>query len=413
LGNFFVITAISPGIRKIINRSLTQQRFADELEQISNGRYIYTAAAISNWEKTPNTLRFDDRGLLISQLKVLNKFDGINSLTEANRLLRAGHYLELQRDEISAINESWLVEENQPIIEIQTVPSATPWLIFLSSIGILFKELRFPASRQSQQTVPLWSPARIFILACWFGATILVWRSSLPLLYWPLQEPLATAVIYALSTIIIPALIALFVWMDQQRFWQELQKPRIPGFLWTLVGALIGFNASYLFIFAILLVLNDFALPNLGDLSSLLQFLTALPVVFCTVFGARQVPLEILRTFDNIHFSRRDTVVLIILVLIGPIVGIVFYHTYSLLLDQPLAGTLVILIVVLALSGFTIWQERRAGTSAIPASSWAILIGMFWILYVLATGELYQVALVMITIVAVVIGLWIWESRRV
>ncbi len=400
------------GDPKNLNRYLTLERFVAVLDEESDGRVIYSHATIANWETGKNRPPTDDRELLVALLKALHKYGGISTLDEAKKLVWAGGFYELQEDEITQISEAWLEKEDPVVDPVKPLLAASHWLIFLTSVKLLFTEFRLPIYRPNNPLQPARTLERIFLLACWFLASVLIWRFCLPLFYWPPQDPLQVVIVYAVSTIFINAFIALIIWIDQRRHWPKLRSPAVANYLWTLIGALTGFHSFFLLFLAVLLIFLDFGFPGIGTLSFPLQFLAALPVTFFAVLGARQVPLELSRILPEMRFNRQDAIILISLMLIGPVIGWTLFHTHELLMERPFAGTTLVIILVLLLTGLPLLQQSREGSTTMPAFAWAIIIGFLWILYMIATGDFYQIIVVTISVMVVVFILWVWDRRH-
>jgi len=81
---------------------LTQARLG-ELIGLELGDTGYAGAAVSYWEQDKYKISEDDRLVLVSLIKVLHKGGGLTEQTEANELLRAGNYRDLNEKESSTI----------------------------------------------------------------------------------------------------------------------------------------------------------------------------------------------------------------------------------------------------------------------------------------------------------------------
>ncbi len=86
---------------------LTQERLAELLEHEANISG-YTGIRISNWERGQETIRHDNRELLVGLIIILHRHGGFSSLQEANELLFAGGYRDLDEAEIGQVNGHWL-----------------------------------------------------------------------------------------------------------------------------------------------------------------------------------------------------------------------------------------------------------------------------------------------------------------
>lgn len=82
---------------------LSQERLGQLLGQELNLQKVYSAAAVSDWERGVSTIHANDRLLLISLPKVLHEHGGIIDLEKANDLLLAGNFRPLDEDETRKI----------------------------------------------------------------------------------------------------------------------------------------------------------------------------------------------------------------------------------------------------------------------------------------------------------------------
>lgn len=89
---------------------LTQERLAELLEQEANVKG-YTAIRVSNWERGEEVIRHDNRQLLVGLVQVLSVCGGVTTLDEADTLLHAGDYRQLNEAEMQQINPAWLSGE--------------------------------------------------------------------------------------------------------------------------------------------------------------------------------------------------------------------------------------------------------------------------------------------------------------
>ena len=106
-------------------RPLTQSRLAELLEQEpSTGSY--TGAAISHWEKGKYRIDHDDRGVLVGLIRVFCKRGGIKTLGEAEALLKAGNYRDLDESEIRHISPAWMGEKPEQKSHPPAIAAAEP-----------------------------------------------------------------------------------------------------------------------------------------------------------------------------------------------------------------------------------------------------------------------------------------------
>ncbi len=81
---------------------LTQERLGELLGD-ELGHAGYSGAAVSDWERGKSKIHADDRLALVGLLAALHRCGGLNTLTEANRLLQAGNYRALDVQEQARI----------------------------------------------------------------------------------------------------------------------------------------------------------------------------------------------------------------------------------------------------------------------------------------------------------------------
>ncbi len=98
------------------SRLLSQERLGELIGQ-KLGISGYSGAAISDWERNKSHINKDERRVLLSLIEVMHTGGGIKSLDEANQLLLAGNYRDLNQAELQLIDKEWLnqktAESNQ------------------------------------------------------------------------------------------------------------------------------------------------------------------------------------------------------------------------------------------------------------------------------------------------------------
>ncbi len=108
------------------NKTLSQAHFAEELQKISD--IIYSNRMIGLWEQGKRPIGKDSRYLLLSIIKVLEKYDGITTLEDANQLLHSADYVALTDSEIADIQPNWLTNTPRTYVipAIDTQKAALP-----------------------------------------------------------------------------------------------------------------------------------------------------------------------------------------------------------------------------------------------------------------------------------------------
>ncbi len=83
-------------------RRLSQERYG-ELVGREIGTTAYSGAAVSDWETGKSKIHANDRALLVSLIKILVRCGGCKVVEEANELLNAGNYRDLDAGEASTV----------------------------------------------------------------------------------------------------------------------------------------------------------------------------------------------------------------------------------------------------------------------------------------------------------------------
>ncbi len=100
---------------------LTQARLGELL-----GDYLgdagYSGAAVSDWERDKSKISEDDRLVLVSLIRTLYQCGGLSTIDQADALLQAGNYRDLDRSEAQAIfGDAAAAQKSQP------TPAETPF----------------------------------------------------------------------------------------------------------------------------------------------------------------------------------------------------------------------------------------------------------------------------------------------
>lgn len=83
---------------------LTQGKIVEELSYLSSEDKLLDVAVYSRWETGKSTIDHTKRAILLGLIKIFVKFDGLNSLDEADHLLETGGYSRLKPEEIEQLN---------------------------------------------------------------------------------------------------------------------------------------------------------------------------------------------------------------------------------------------------------------------------------------------------------------------
>jgi small GTP-binding protein len=87
-------------------RILTQRQLGELLGE-ELGAASFTGATVSEWERDQSQIHHYQREVLVALIRVLHKYGGITSPSDANLLLQAGNYRPLDADESYNVNPKW------------------------------------------------------------------------------------------------------------------------------------------------------------------------------------------------------------------------------------------------------------------------------------------------------------------
>ncbi len=424
---------------------LTQERFG-ELVGTELG-ISYTGAAVSDWERGKTKIHADDRGLLMAMIKVLHEYEGIGAINEANQLLKAGNFRNLDPLEEKKIFTSTISnreteqgeqlavsQQAQAVIQdgnsqVNPVPPSvqeadfsnsllthpeqpspgqkTSKPFFLSLLENLLSvpeaELRELIDKATEGPSPSWprilvsltrrftdrlSIFQVFKFILWIWVLLLVLTLIMPSLRWPFPNrdtALSAIVTYAAGSILIPALISLLTNTKDHQFWRAQQGVSALNLrLYTHQGASVGFHVAYFFVFMIGLLVYNFGW----------RFMTwteLVPATFLVTLGyasARLIPYNLFAAFRRL--SLEDGRIFFIFLLVGPAWGYFFFETYDILLTRSL-GIFIVLASLTILLAMMALRYRQSGSMDIPIRWWII----FWLSFLLC--QLLLIGLMQLT----------------
>ena len=197
----------------------------------------------------------------------------------------------------------------------------------------------------------------VLLAIFWIFVWGLGWALTFRLMSWPFSDPadVRIAVIqYAIGSILIPVLTTIPIFMKEQTFWQR-QKNLDRRLLWlyTLQGAIVGFQVGYMSIFFVALFIYQVGIyPYLRWLGVLLALL---PVILGYA-AAREVPFNLWRVYKRL--SLKDGGIFFIFALLGPVWSLFFLAIYPVLL-APGYGLAILLVAISILALLKTWQKRR------------------------------------------------------
>lgn len=338
---------------------LTQETFG-ELVGREVGINGYTGAAVSDWERGKSKIHAEDRRLLLIIVKVLHAYGGIKTVQEADQLLRAGNYRELNEKEAQQIFDR---VAGEPTVG-EFVSKRNNSESFFSSLvenvfAISEEDLREALVKTEEGPFPSWprklaflmrkaserwslSLSTIFWVIVWALARWLI-SPSLRLPFSDQNSALSAMIMYVGGTVAIPLLIGLLVKTKDSDYWgqQGLAHTKLLR-LYTYQGAAIGFNLGYFFIFPFALIryylqLGPSVWPELAAVT--------LGLILGSM-GARVVPHNLWLAYHRLLF--KDGAIFFVAAFVGPLWGIFFLKFRSILLE-PFWGGMVILVALILL----------------------------------------------------------------
>jgi hypothetical protein len=366
---------------------LTQEKFG-ELVGAKLG-ISYSGTAVSDWEREKSKIHADNRPVLIAIVAVLYEYGGIRIIAEANQLLKAGNFRNLDSEE----EEKIFIGASQAGIE-QATPVQKTSLIY-SLLGNLFSipqnELQELIIKAQKGPSPSWPRFIVFLtrrfsdrlsvfqilkFILWIWVWLLAWVLLTPSLRWPFSNPahaLLAIIRYAAGSLIIPALVGALTRTNDNGFWREQEGVSKRNLrLYTHQGASIGFHVGYFVVFMLDLVLYNFGWRS----ETWLELVSVAFLVALGYSGARLVPYNLFAAFQRL--SLKDGWLFFSFVLVGPAWGYFFFETRDILLTQSM-GIFIVLSSLTILIGMMAWRYRQSGTTEIPLRWWIL----FWVSFLL------------------------------
>jgi len=370
------VTAFGDALRKFrqgsndphrLNRRLTQERLGDLIGE-EMGDLGYTGAAISEWERGKSKPSPDDRKVLIALMHILYRCSGLQTVSEAEQLLKLGNYRALDEDETRRIfqdNPNGIDAEEAVSKEKNSERSASSWLAGMFSISQ--NELNQLLTKAREGPEPFWprvlatlmrsvsdqfSPSMSTIL--WIVVWLLTMWLISPSLRFPFADHDAAFValcLYAGASLIIPLLVGALVNTKDSEYWKA-QSGVNPFFLrlYTYQGAGIGFNVGYFLVFP--LSLGRYYL-GFGPIVWL-EIIAVTVSVALGSMAAHVVPHNLWLAYKQL--TLRDGGIFFVVAFMGPLWAFFFLEYYTTLL-HPVLG---IIAILLALAGVIIFVNKKS-----------------------------------------------------
>jgi hypothetical protein len=346
-------------------RPLSQARLGALIGHEMGDRGV-SGAAVSDWERGKSKISVEDRNVLIAIIKVLYKCGGIRIPEDADRLLEAGDYRALNREEIQEIFGK--IPEGPAVDQPKTSKSLTT-LLLENLFAISEYELKEAFARAEEGPSPSWprklamlmrkasdrislSPKTMFWIGIWWVA----WWLTAPSLRWQFANRTAALQaigMYVAGTLIVPLLIGMLIETKHNKYWeaQGLARSRLLR-LYTYQGAGIGFNIGYFLILPLVFIRHYL---NLGS-SIWLEIAAVTLGLILGNMSARVVPHNLWLAYRRLHFA--DGAIFFVVAFLGPLWGLFFLEYYSVLL-QPIWGSLVILTALTLFIMMIVRQSKK------------------------------------------------------
>ena len=333
---------------------LTQAQLADLMSRT----VPVDSRMISFWETGRRKIHYSERSTQLCLIQVLHKHGGIQTVDEANELLRLGRYDVLSAAEMQEINRAWAAPVAMAAPHAVHRPS---WpMVYAWLDGVFRWSEADDHARMSWAGMVIWSLGVVngrlspdhflaFLAACllWIAAIWLL----VPALQWPLtpQPVLQQAVVRLLAGWFgLPLLLALFTKADGM---EQDQHPRLPLLLLKLTGAVVGFN---LVVLLLLMVAAGWYYLLLPPLLWGWRLVVLLPLLLGHI-AARRIPVDRLKMYQGeLRAHAVDYWFFGMYLLTGLMVGAALFWGYR-FWANPAVGTSFLLVML----GIVLWERQK------------------------------------------------------
>jgi hypothetical protein len=374
----------------VTGRSLTQQQLGDFLQEEMGVHY--TGAAISDWERDKAKPGINDRPVLLSLIKILKQYEGIKTLTEANLLLEAGNYRDLNLNE----REKVFPEESREATQQNTSAAFNKLILnFKFLFGSIFfnspEELQKILDEANAGAAPAWTSILVSVInkitdqwsifhvlkvLLWMWIWLLTYLFLIPSLRLPFltQEDAFIAVFfYAIGTAIVPPLIGGMVNTKDQMYWKEKKISNSPTTrLYVFQGAYIGFHLGYFLLFPLALLQSQFQIQSTISIEFMLM---AIPIAIGYA-GAYLVPYNLIRAYKRLDL--KDGYIFFIFVVVGPAWAWFLFNLHSQIGMITLLTAITLLTIAMAI------QYKKQGNTIIPVLWIIIFYGLIFICQIIS-----------------------------
>ena len=347
-------------------KRLTQEALGECLKEEIGVRY--TGAAISDWERGESKISADDRLLLLSLIKILKQYGGIESSAAANLLLEAGNYRGLNPLEREELFPGEAMQDDPPY-PIFTPGGSSPahraWLDEHPYFG--FEKISEAIKAESDGPHPIWPRVVVSLIRkttdrltafdvlraiLWLWIFVITYFLVFPSLQWSNMagsNAIKTVVLYTIGSIIIPPMIGGMTDTGKKAFWKEKELSRSAALhLYVHQGAYVGFHVGYFITFLFTFIQNLFGTQPITWFESIKIII---PITI-SYLGAQVIPYNLWRAYGRIHL--KDGGIFFVFALLGPLWAWFFLEFHKILISS-IPGAVIILMAV------TILVTQQAG----------------------------------------------------
>lgn len=352
-------------------KHLTQEFLANSLYEEMGIQY--TGAAVSDWERGESKINADDRPLLLSLVKILKRYGGIKSSSEADQLLESGNYRALNQTEKADIFSSGTKIGTFPLV-VPIIAKPQSYIHFLLGDQIL-KEIKESTHEAHEGPRPGWprvivslirkttahiTTFDIFRTIVWLWIWVLAYLLVTPSLQWSHMTEkniLQTVILYTIGSLILPMIIGAMTHASRKEFWgnKELSHPLFLH-LYAYLGSYTGFHVGYFIAILFTSVQNLLA----AEPATWIEFLKLLLPIVIGYSGAQLIPYNLWLAYGRLNM--RDGCVLFVFILLGPLWACFFLEFYKILIS-PLIGAIIILAAITLVLAY---EARKAQKNKKP-----------------------------------------------
>ena len=335
-------------------KHLTQEFLASSLYEEMGIQY--TGAAVSDWERGESKINADDRLLLLSLVKILNRYGGIKSSSEADQLLESGNYRALNQTEKADLFSSETKRVASPLV-VPMIAKSQSYIHFLLGDQI-YKEIKEATREEQKGPQPSWPRVMaslirkttahittfdVFRIIVWLWTWVLAYLLVTPSLQWSQMTEkniLQTVILYAIGSLILPLIIGAMTRVGRNEFWKDKKfSHSLILHLYAYLGSYTGFHVGYFI--AILFT----SVQNLLEVepATWIEFLKLLFPIVIGYSGAQLIPYNLWLAHGRL--TLRDGRVLFVFILLGPLWAYFFLEFYKILIS-PLIGAIIILTAI-------------------------------------------------------------------